>query len=172
MTDSFLANGPAPAGANDLSQSLGVVLIRLIYLHLEGGADVPSVETNDFKSESAEFMHKPWRHRASLDPNAGVIPRMSTHRCGNLFRRRGALATPQSAPDIVDDANGCHFLRNVQTPEVGHHCGNLRWRETPGNAARIAALSDDRAPHRDYRISTASIADHQQRTDCEHLLEL
>jgi hypothetical protein len=49
-------NRPEPAGSDDLSQSLRVVLIRLIDLHLEGGAGVPSVETNDFKSESAEFM--------------------------------------------------------------------------------------------------------------------
>jgi hypothetical protein len=114
-------NGPEPAGANDLSQSLRVVLIRLIDLHLEGGAGVPSVETNDFKSESAEFMHEPWRHRASLDPNAEVIARMSTHHSGDLFRRGGALAPPHSATGVVDNANGCHLLRNVQTDEVGHH---------------------------------------------------
>ena len=100
----------------DLDDSL-----RLIYLHLESGAGMPSVETNDFKSESAEFMHQPWRHRASLDANAGVIPRMSAHHSGDLFRCRKALAPPQPATSIVDDANGCHLLRNVQTDEVGHH---------------------------------------------------
>jgi hypothetical protein len=114
-------NRPEPAGADDLSQPFRVVLIRFIDLHLESGAGMPSVETNDFKSESAEFMHQPWRHRASLDANAGIISRMSAHHSGDLFRRRGALAPPQPATSIVHDANGCHFLRNVQTDEVGHH---------------------------------------------------
>ena len=88
---------------------------------ITGCPHMPSVETNDFKSESAEFMHQPWRHRASLDANAGIISRMSAHHSGDLFRRRGALAPPQSATGVVDDANGCHLLRNVQTDEVGHH---------------------------------------------------
>jgi hypothetical protein len=114
-------NRPEPAGADDLSQPFRVVLIRLIDLHLESGAGVPSVETNDFKSESAEFMHEPWRRRASLDPNPEVIARMSTHHSSDLFRRGGALAPPQSATGVVDNANGCHFLRNVQTDEMGHH---------------------------------------------------
>jgi hypothetical protein len=40
-------NGPVPASANDLSQSLRVVLIRLVDLHLEGG--VPSREWLEFE---------------------------------------------------------------------------------------------------------------------------
>src|SRR5208283_2127181 len=99
-------NRSEPAGADDLSQPFRIVLIRLIDLHLESSAGVPSVETNDFKSESAQFMHQPWRHRASFDANAGFIPRMSAHHSGDLFRRRGhwprhslrpALSTTQMA---------------------------------------------------------------------------
>jgi hypothetical protein len=45
-------NGPVPASANDLSQSLRVVLIRLVDLHLEGGARMPAIETNDFEPAS------------------------------------------------------------------------------------------------------------------------
>jgi hypothetical protein len=114
-------NRPEPAGANDLSQPFRVVLIRFVDLHFEGGAGVPSVETNDLKPKSAEFMHEPWRHCAGLDSNAEVIPRMFTHHSGDLFRRYRALASPQLATGVVDDANGCHFLRNVQTDEIGHH---------------------------------------------------
>jgi transposase len=121
-------------------------------LHLEGGAGVPGVETNDLKPQSAKFMHEPWRHRASLDPNAGVISRMSAHRSGDLFRRRGALTPPQSKAGIVDDANGRHLLRNVQTDKVGHVEAPMvritgRRRPDRGTIERSGA-------HRDYRMST------------------
>ena len=85
---------PVPAGANDLSQSFRIVLIRLVDLHLEGGACVPSIETNDFESTIAEFMHEPWRHRAGLDPYAGIISRMPAHQNADLFWICGALAPP------------------------------------------------------------------------------
>jgi hypothetical protein len=87
-------NGPVPARANDLSQSLGVVLIRLVDLHLKGGTRMPSIETNDFEPEIAEFMHQPWRHRSGLDPYAGVIPRMPADQNADLFWICGALAPP------------------------------------------------------------------------------
>jgi hypothetical protein len=61
-------NGSVPSRANDLSQSLRVVLIRLIDLHLKGSACMPGVETNDFEPEIAVFMHQPWRHRSGLWP--------------------------------------------------------------------------------------------------------
>src|SRR5437660_1634016 len=69
-------NGPVPASANDLSQSLCVILIRLIDLHLETSARMPGIEANDFEPEIAEFMHKPRRHRSSLSDGANY--RMST----------------------------------------------------------------------------------------------
>jgi hypothetical protein len=81
---------------------------------------MPGVETNDLQPESAELMHEPWRHRAGRDANAGVIPQMSTRRSRDLFRRCGALASLQFATGVVDDANGCHFLRNFQADEIGH----------------------------------------------------
>jgi hypothetical protein len=93
-------NGPVPAGANDLSQSLGVVLIRLVDLHLEDAAPMPGIETNDFEPEIAEFMHQPWRHRSGLDPYAGVIPRMPADQNGDLFWNRGALTPPSLRPAL------------------------------------------------------------------------
>jgi hypothetical protein len=81
----FDVNGPVPAGANDLSQSLRVVLVRLIDLHLEGGSRMPGVETNNVKAEIAEFMYEPRRHRSSFDPYASVISRISTHQNVDLF---------------------------------------------------------------------------------------
>jgi len=87
-------NGSVPSRANDLSQSLRIVLIRLVDLHLEGSACVPGVETNDFEAKSAKFMHEPWRHRSGLYPNAGVIPSMPADQNADLFRICGALAPP------------------------------------------------------------------------------
>jgi hypothetical protein len=95
-------NGPVPASANDLSQSLRVVLIRLVDLHLEGAARMPGIETNDFEPEIAEFMHQPWRHRSGLDPYAGLVPRMPADQNGDLFWNRGALTPPKSVAGIVE----------------------------------------------------------------------
>jgi hypothetical protein len=82
-------NRTVPPGANDLSQSLRIVLISLVDLHLEGGAC-----GNDFGPEIAQFMHQPWRHRSGLDPYAGVISRMPADQNAHLFWNRGALAPP------------------------------------------------------------------------------
>jgi hypothetical protein len=87
-------NGPVPSRANDLSQSLRIVLIRLIDLHLKGSACMPGVETNDFEPEIAEFMHQPWGHRSGLDPYVGVAPRMPADQSVDLFWICGALAPP------------------------------------------------------------------------------
>jgi hypothetical protein len=87
-------NGPVPTGANDLSQALCVVLIRLVDLHLEGGTRMPGIKTHNFEAEIAEFMHEPWRHRSSFDSYVGVIPRIATHQSADLFWICGALAPP------------------------------------------------------------------------------
>jgi hypothetical protein len=73
-------------------------LIGFVDLHLEGGACMPGVETNDFQAKIAEFVYEPWRHRSGLDPDAGVLPPMPTHHDADLFWNRGALAPPQFAP--------------------------------------------------------------------------
>jgi hypothetical protein len=100
-------NRPVPAGANDLSQSLRVVLIRLIDLHLEGGARMPGIETNDFEPEIAEFMHEPRRHRSGLDPYSNIISRMPMHHTADLFWNRGALTPPQSAAAVRITGRHC-----------------------------------------------------------------
>ena len=146
------ANLPEPAGANDLSQSFRVVPIRLVDLHLEGGAGVPGVETNDLKSQSAKLMHEPWRHRARLDPNAGVISRMSAHRSGDLFRLCGALTPPQSMASIVDDANGRRLLLNFQTDKVGHVEAPMV--QITGQRHPDRGTIERSGPHRDYPMST------------------
>jgi hypothetical protein len=87
-------NGPVPASADDLSQSLRAVLICLVDLHLKGGSCMPGIETYDFEPKIAEFMHQPWRHRSGLDSYADVISRMPQHHIADLFRDRGTLAPP------------------------------------------------------------------------------
>jgi hypothetical protein len=44
---------------------------------------------------------EPWRHRSSLNPNAG-ISRMPADQNADLFWDRGALAPPESPASIVD----------------------------------------------------------------------
>ena len=87
-------NRTIPPGANDLSQSLRVVLIRLIDLHLKGSACMPGVKTNDFEPEISEFVHEPWRHRSGLNSNSGVISPMPADQNADLFWNGGTLAPP------------------------------------------------------------------------------
>jgi hypothetical protein len=126
----FDVNGPMPTGANDLSQSLRVVLICLIDLHLKSGTRMPGVKTHNFEAEIAEFMNEPWRHCSSFDSYAGVVSCMSTHHSIDLFRNGRALATPQPPTGIVDHADGGHLLRNIQASKTGHQsasdCANHR----------------------------------------------
>ena len=136
----FDVNDPIPTGANDLSQSLRVVLICLIDLHLKSGTRMPGVKTHNFEAEIAEFMHEPWRHRSSFNSYAGVVSCMPTHHSIDLFWNGRALATPQPPTGIVDHADGGHLLRNIQASKTGHRA------ESPGDTARIAALLADHAP--------------------------
>jgi hypothetical protein len=128
------------------------MLPRTVDLHLEGGAGAAGVETNDLKSQSAKFMREPWLHRASLDPNAGGISRRSAHRSGDLFRRCGALIPPQSKASIVDDADGRHLPRNVQTDKVGHVEASMA-RITGRRRSDRGAIERSGA-RRDYSMST------------------
>src|SRR5271170_3824868 len=64
---------------------------------------------------------------------------MPPHRALNLFRIRGALATPQSAAGVVHDTDRGRFLRYVQTDIVGHRTASDG--ESDRAIARSAALS-------------------------------
>src|SRR5215469_7589409 len=65
-------------------------------------------------------MHQPWRHGTGLDTDAGILAAMPLGGAFDLFRFRGALATPQSATGIVHDTDRRQFLRDVQTDIAGH----------------------------------------------------
>jgi hypothetical protein len=114
-------NRPEPAGASELSHSLRVVLIRLIDLHLRAARACRA---------SRQMTSSP-RARSSCTSQGVFAPvSMPMRKSCPAYRRTiaaicsGAVShspPPQSATSIVDDANGCHLLRNVQTDEVGHH---------------------------------------------------
>jgi hypothetical protein len=44
-------------------------------MHLERGTGMSRIEADHVEPAPAQFMHKPWRHRASFNPNARIIPR-------------------------------------------------------------------------------------------------
>jgi hypothetical protein len=113
-------NRPIPAGANDLGQSLGVILIILVDLHFERGARMPRIEANHLEAEIAQFMHNPWRHGAGFDPYPSFVARVSAQGDADLFWKREALAPPYSPAVLVNDANRRHLLRNVQANKMGH----------------------------------------------------
>jgi hypothetical protein len=60
-------------------------------------------------------MHKPWRHRTSLEPDAGVVSGMPSHHPLYLFRIRSTLTAPNPSTGVVNNADGRRFLRYVQT---------------------------------------------------------
>src|SRR5271166_537753 len=94
--------------------------VGLVHLHLECGTGMSRIEANNVKPSLAQFMHKPRRHRAGFDPNAGIVSRMPSHRPLNLLRICMTLASPESATRIVNHADRSQLLRNVQTNKSGH----------------------------------------------------
>src|SRR5262245_35623990 len=146
---------PIPTGAHDLSQSLRIVLISLVDLHLESGPRMPGVEACDFEAAATQFVYQPWCHGAGFDADAGIVFGMPTHHSLDLFRIRRALTTPHSATGIVDDADRRQLLRHVQTNVVGHRTASDG--ESPESSARITtpvslpAAAITRCPHKAAR---------------------
>jgi hypothetical protein len=100
-------NSPAPPGTNDLSQSLRVVLIRLVDLHLEGGACLPGIETNDFEPEIAKFMHEPWR-RTKMLICSGIVGHWPRHSLQPSF------STAQIAVIFCETSNPTKWVIDVR----------------------------------------------------------
>ena len=114
-------NRSIAAGANDLGQSIGVLLIIILAnLHLECGARMPRIEATHFEAEIAQFMYNPWRHGAGFDPYPSILARVSAQGGADLFGNRGALTSPYSPAVLVNDANRRHLLRHVQVNKMGH----------------------------------------------------
>jgi hypothetical protein len=117
-----------PTRTNDLSQSLGVILIILVDLHLEGGARMPCVEANHVEPEIAKFMHNPRRHGAGFNPNPRIIARISTHRGPDILREVGRSAAPGAPTDktcgsgnpVIPTSSGTerHWPRHILRPSL------------------------------------------------------
>src|SRR5271166_2095210 len=116
----FHVHRPIPSRAHDLRQPLGIVPVGLVHLHLECGTGMSRIEADHVQPSLAQFMHKPRRHRAGFDPDAGIISRMPSHSPLNLLRICMTLASPESATRIVNHADRSQLLRNVQTNKSGH----------------------------------------------------
>ena len=101
----FHVHRPIPSRAHDLREPLGIVLIGLVHLHLERGARMPCIKADDIEASAAQLMHKPRRHRASLQPNTRLLSRMPSYGSLDLLRFRWALAPPQPETGLIDDAN-------------------------------------------------------------------
>jgi hypothetical protein len=112
-------NRSIPADANDLGQSLGVILIILVDLHLERGARVPRIEANHFEAEIAQFMHNPWRHRAGFDPYPSLVARVSAQVDADLFWNRGALTSPYSPAVLSTTQIGVIFCETSRPIKWG-----------------------------------------------------
>src|ERR1700759_3567357 len=69
----FHVHRPIPSRANDLCEPVGIVLVGLVHLPLECGTGMSRVEANDAKASLAQFMHKPWGHRTSFNPDARIV---------------------------------------------------------------------------------------------------
>jgi hypothetical protein len=77
-----------------LRQSLRIILIGLVDLHLERSPRMPGVKARDVEPAAAQFVYQPWRHRTGFDADTGILSAMTTYRPLDLFRVRRALTTP------------------------------------------------------------------------------
>ena len=101
---------PIPPRAHDLRQAFGVVLIRLVHLHLERGTGVPRLQANNVELSATQFMHKPRRHRPGLDTDPGAVSRMLPDDPRDLLGVGGVLPTPEPASCVVNDADRRQLL--------------------------------------------------------------
>lgn len=109
--------------------------------------------TRTLARPSAEFMHQPWRHRASLDANAEVIPRMSAHNSGDLFRHRGALPRQSLRPALSTMQMAVIFCETSKPTKWDIMIKPPMVRITgPRHPDRDTIERSD--AHRDYRMST------------------
>ena len=143
---------PIPTRAHDLRQSLRIILIGLVELHLECSPRMPGVKASDVEPAATQFVYQPWRHRTGFDADTGILSGMPTHRPLNLFRVRRALTPPQSATGIVNDADRRQLLRHVQTNVVGHRQPPMV--NTTGPQRPDRSTIGKSAGRRDYPMST------------------
>src|SRR3712207_7089076 len=73
-----------------------------------------------------QLMPVPGRQRAAFQANALHMRRSRVDDCRNGFRRRGAFATPERLPVLVDNTDGCLLQRYIQ-PDILLHEDTLRW---------------------------------------------
>ena len=69
------------------------LLLICIDLHLKGSTRVPGIKTDNFKSEIAELMYEPRRHRSCLDPYTHIVSRMPPHHTAAPFTSSCSTAT-------------------------------------------------------------------------------
>jgi hypothetical protein len=113
-------HGPVPACPHDLCQTLSVVLVRLVDLHLEGRTGMPGIKADHLKLSPAQLVDQPGRHGACLDPDRRSTSRMPSNDLLDLFWIRRALAAPQPTAGVIHNADRCQLLRNVQAYKPGH----------------------------------------------------
>ncbi len=106
-------NRTIPASSYDLGKPLGIILIGLVDLHLERGARMSCIETNNIETAPSKFMHQPRRHGTGLDANMRIITRMAADRRFNSIGFGGANATPEAVAIYINNTNCRRLLGNV-----------------------------------------------------------
>ena len=101
----FYVHRSIPSGAHGVRQPLGIVLIGLVHLHLKRRTGISRIETDHVEPAPAQFMYKPWRHRASFNPNARIIARMPPHSPFGWFWLSMTLTAPEPPTGIVNDTD-------------------------------------------------------------------
>ena len=71
--------------AHELRQSLRIVRVGLVDLHLERRPRMPGVKACDFEPPAAQFVHQPWRHGTGLDADTRILLGMPTYHPLDLF---------------------------------------------------------------------------------------
>ncbi len=100
----FDADFPIPPHPDNLCQSLGIVLVGLVDLKAEGSLSMPGVEADNGQAHCLQCMPVPGRKRAALQSNPDNLWCFSFNGLGYSLGSRGALATPDGLPIVIDDA--------------------------------------------------------------------
>jgi hypothetical protein len=76
---------PILAGSYDQKQTFGIVLVRLVSLHLKSGTRMPCLEAFDIGPAPTQFIHTPRSHWLCLELDPRIRTRVAAYRFVNLL---------------------------------------------------------------------------------------
>src|SRR5262249_24527824 len=111
---------PVPAGTHQMCQSLGVVGIGLVHLHIERLLAVTRIETDHRQAFSSERSPKPSGQWSRLETDAHRSRSIPTHCCNDRSSVSRASATPNPIARFIKHVKLRLFQRYIE-PDILRH---------------------------------------------------